>query len=92
MHVYSEIAESFGVDPGDSEAVLRFFSEDIYDLSIEVKKSIAMELLSRDAEQAKEEGTTEDSDEFIPLPDPSNYIRADVKRRMRRLKKVNYHE
>lgn len=50
MHVYSEIAARYGVDPKDENTVDEFYKTGYEKLSQEVQMGIADELIARDGE------------------------------------------
>lgn len=60
MHVYTEIASRYGIDPDDGDAVDAWWVAEtegsIRDLSIAERQSIMDELLARDGEQREEGG------------------------------------
>lgn len=76
MHVYDEIAERYGIDSSNSEAVLDFFSTKVYELPPGTQKNIAEEILLRNNEPDKNLHHNLDDDELVPLPDPSKIVRA----------------
>ena len=49
-HVFADIAARYGVDPGDREAIDKWFDEILPTLPIEVRAAIFEELLARNGE------------------------------------------
>lgn len=73
MHVSIEIAARFNVDTKDHDAVLAFFSEDIYKLPLDMQKSIFEEVLDRDGEQPRKISTNMSNNEDVPLLKRSDF-------------------
>jgi len=90
QNLYKDLAVQFGhISKDDPNAVSRFFDSDIYTLPTETRHQILSILLSNISDLSDPKTFPElPEDDYVPLPKPENYVRADEKYKSRRRTKI----
>lgn len=78
MSVYKDLAIQYGnINTEDSDAVNRFFEQDVYSLPLEKRLEIIDILFKRVKDEESIQEAPVIIDEHVPFPNPDNYERAD---------------